>query len=71
MGQSNIRSAFQEHTIMIRSAATYYPSEADLPMKIAILYNEIAKVDYDIANDIPIEMLESENTAYGNEWRTY
>ena len=39
-------------------------------MKSAILDNNISKGDYDLANDIPIEMLESEETEYGNKWRT-
>ena len=40
-------------------------------MRIEILDNDITKGDYDIANEIPIEMLESEKTAYGNEGRKY
>ena len=51
---------------MLRSATTSDPSDAELPMNIEIMYNEIAKGDYDLANEIPIEMSESENIAYGN-----
>ena len=40
-------------------------------MKIAILDNDISKGYYDLSKKIPIEMLESEKTAYVNEWRTY
>ena len=56
---------------MLRSPATADPSHAELPMNIAILDNDTAKRDYEITNDTPIEISESEKTAYGNEWRTY
>ena len=56
---------------MIRAAATADPSDVELPTKIAIMDNEISKVDYDLANKIPINTSESDKTAYGNEWRTY
>ena len=56
---------------MLRAEATADPSDSEIPMKIAILYNEIAKGYYDIANKITVEMSESDDTSYGNEWRTY
>ena len=40
-------------------------------MKIAIMDNNIDKGDYYLANKIPIEMLDSNRTAYVNEWQTY
>ena len=43
----------------------------EIPIKIAIMDNKITKGDYDLANKIPIDMSESEKTAYGNEWRTF
>ena len=33
--------------------------------------NEISKGEYNLANKISIEMLESDNTSYVHEWRTY
>ena len=56
---------------MLRAAAASDPSEADLPMKIAMLDNKITKECYDLDKDIPIVMLESENTEYVYECRTY
>ena len=53
-GQSNIQLYRQAQAKMFRSEATYDPSDAELPMKIAILENEIVKEDYDLANNIPI-----------------
>ena len=40
-------------------------------MKIEIMYNNIAKGDYEQASYIPIDMSDSENNAYGNVWCTY
>ena len=56
---------------MLRAAATSYPSDADLPMRIAMLDNEITKECYDLDKDTPIEMLESDKTEYFYECRTY
>ena len=40
-------------------------------MNIALLDNDITKGNYEIANEIPIEILDSETAEYINEWRTY
>ena len=40
-------------------------------MKLAILENEIAQGDFEQAEDVPVEMTDSEKTQYSNEWRTY
>ena len=55
---------------MIRVAEIDNLSDMEIPIKIAIMDNKITKGDYDLANKIPIDMSESEKTAYGNEWRT-
>ena len=54
IGQSNIQESHWAKSSMLRSAATADPSDVELRMKITIMYNEIAKVDYDLANKIPI-----------------
>ena len=56
---------------MLRVEVTADPSYSDLPTKIAILNNNIAKGYYNLAKYITIEMLESDKTAYGNEWCIY
>ena len=61
--QYNIQTAFRTYVSMLRSAAT---SDPELPTKLEIPDNEIAKVDYDTANRISIKMSESKKTAYGN-----
>ena len=68
--QSNIQLDCQAQASMLRSASTADPSDVELPTKIAVMNSDISKGDYDIANKIPIEMSDSEKTAYGNEWRT-
>ena len=52
---------------MLRSAVTSDPSYADIPKKIAMMDIVISNGDYDLANEIPIEISDSEKTAYGNE----
>ena len=52
---------------MIKEADASYPSDPELPTKIAILDNKIAKGNYGLANEIPIEMSDSENMTYGND----
>ena len=49
---------------MIRSSETADPSDKDLPMKIAIFDKNIAKGDYNISNEILIEISDSERTTY-------
>ena len=52
--QSNIQEACRSQASMLRAAAIDDPSDANLPMKISILDNEIPKGDYDLSNEIPI-----------------
>ena len=66
MGQFNIQAACQSQESMLRAAVISNPSYAELPMNIDIIDNEIAKGDGDIAKDIPIEVWDSEMTAYVN-----
>ena len=70
MGQSNTQAAQRAHASMLRASSTADPSDAKIPTKIEVMDNAIAKGDYEPANNTPIEMSESENTEYGNEWRT-
>ena len=45
---------------MLRAVVIAKPSDAELPMNIEIIDNEITKVDDNIAKDIPIEVWDSE-----------
>ena len=48
---------------MFRAVATSNPSDVELPTKIAIMDSKIAKGGFDLATDIPIDMLDSEKIA--------
>ena len=65
-GQSSIQAALRAHEIMLRAASSADASDAELPMKIVILDNDVSKGNYDLSNKIPIYMSESEKTTYGN-----
>ena len=65
-----MQSALWSQAIMLRTASAANPSDAEIPMSIEIMDNKIFKGDYEISNNITIELLESEKTAYGNTWHT-
>ena len=71
MVQSNIQLARQSQSSVLKAEYASDPSDAELPMKIAILDNKIAKSDYELANETPIDILDSEKMVYGNGWRIY
>ena len=52
---------------MLREAAVADPKDAGLPMKFAILDNNIVKGYIELANKIRIRMYNSEKTEYGND----
>ena len=68
--QTNTQMSHKAQPITIKASATSNPLDENLTTKIAILDNEIAKGDYKLDNKIPIEMSNSEKTAYGNDWCT-
>ena len=47
------------------------PTDAELPMKISILENEITKGNYELINKIFVKIPNSEKTAHSHDWRTY
>ena len=68
--QSKIQASRRAQESILRAAATAEQLDAEISTKISIMENEITKGDYDLSNKIPIDMSESEKTAYGNEWNT-
>ena len=52
---------------MLREAAMADPKDTGLPMKLAIVDNDIVKGYIELANKIRIRMYNSENTEYGND----
>ena len=71
MGQSNIQPACWEQAKILRESASADPIYTEILTKIAILDNKITKGDYDLSNEISIDMPESDKTAYVNDWHTY
>ena len=55
---------------MLQQAVTA-GTDLEAPMKLAILQNEIAQADFDMAQEVPIKMSNSEKTQYSNSWCTY
>ena len=45
--------------------------DADAPMKLAILENEMAEGEFKRDTPVPIQITDSEETAHSNQWRTF
>jgi hypothetical protein len=45
--------------------------DPEAPMKLAILQNEMAQVEFEAAVDVPINLTNSKKTQWSNDWRTY
>ena len=69
-GQHNIRRARLIQQTMLEAAVTA-GTDADAPMRLAILGNEIAEGEFELTQEVPIEMTDSEKTQYNNAWRTF
>jgi hypothetical protein len=69
-GQANLQAArLVKQTILKVAVTTAVDPEA--PMKLAILNNAIAEGDFEKNVEVPIEMSDSEETQYSNEWRSH
>ena len=69
-GEANIYTARETQKIILEAAVTEGIDDA-APMKLVILGNAMAQVEYEANVDVPIVMTDSENTQSRNEWRTY
>jgi hypothetical protein len=69
-GEENLQRAHLLKQVILEAAATL-EADPDASMQLAILDNEIAEGNYKQNNEVPIEMSDSENTQYSNDWRTY
>ena len=67
--QANLQTAQRAQRAILVAAVT--AGEADAPMKLAILENEIAQGDFEAGEDVPIVLTDSEKAQHSNEWRTY
>jgi len=50
--------------------AVHDGQDMEAPMKLAVLQNEIAQAHFEIAQEVPIELNDSEKTQCSNAWRT-
>jgi hypothetical protein len=55
----------------VLEAAVTAETDPEVPMKLALLQNEIAEGDFQQHAEVPIELTDSEKTQYNNDWRTY
>ena len=69
-GQTNIQAARRAQETMLQ-AAVDAGTDVEAPMKLAMLQNEIAQGQFEMVQDVPIELTDSEKTQYSNAWRTY
>jgi hypothetical protein len=69
-GQANLQAAREAQQIILEAAVTA-GTDADAPMKLAILNNAIAEGEFEQAMEVPIDMSDSEKTQYSNKWRSY
>lgn len=69
-GIRNIQAARKQQEIVLEKAVSD-GTDPDAGMKLAILQNEIAQADYELSQEVPIELTDSEKTQYNNAWRTY
>jgi len=69
VGQANLQQAREAQRVILEAAVA--ANDADAPMKLAILNNEIAQGDFEQNEEVPIVTSESEKTQYSNDWRSY
>jgi hypothetical protein len=68
--QAKLSVAHEQQCILLE-AAVAAQLDADAPMKLAVLENEIVQAEFEVSEDVPIELTDSEKTQHSNEWRTY
>ena len=70
-GQANIQAARRTQEALLQADIDAGTGDDDTPLKLAMLQNEIAEGQFDMAQDVPTELTDSEKTQYSNQWRTY
>jgi hypothetical protein len=69
-GQLNIQRAQKSQETILK--ATMTPGiDLEAPIKLAVLQNEIAQGELSANIEVPVELNDSENTQFSNEWCTY
>ena len=69
-GQTNLQQARRVRETLLNQAVVD-GTDAEAPMDLAYLQNEIAQAEFEMAQDVAIEMTDQEKTRYSNAWRSY
>jgi hypothetical protein len=71
-GQLKIQLARKyQQTILQAAVAAGMDVDVDALMKLVILQNEIAKVEFAANIEVPVELTNSKKTEFSSEWRNY
>ena len=68
--QMNLQAA-RHAQLLLLEALVDSRVDPEAPMKLAVLQNEMAQVEFEAAVDVPIDLTNSEKTQWSNDWRTY
>ena len=68
--QVNLQAA-RHMQLLLLQALVDSGVDPEAPMKLAVLQNEMAQVEFEAAVDVPIDLTNSEKTQWSNNWRTY
>ena len=66
--QINLQTARTAQEAILQAAVTA-GQDANAPMNLAILQNEIAQANFEQQQEVPIELTDAEKTQHSNEWR--
>jgi hypothetical protein len=69
-GQVNLQTVHHAQEAILMKAVDE-KKDPEAPIKLAVLQNEIAQAQFEIQQEIPIELTDSEKTQYSNAWCTY
>ena len=68
--QMNLQAARHVQLLLLQ-ALVDSRVDPEAPMKLAVLQNEMAQVEFEAAVDVPIDLTDSKKTQWSNDWRTY
>ena len=68
--QQNLQTA-REQQLQMMQAALEEGNDPELPVRIALLQNQIAEAELEEDEDVPVVLSDAEKTQWNSEWRTY
>ena len=69
--QNNLLRAKLQKLSTIQSDIVANPTDADLPIKLAEAENEVAQLQFEISEDLEVQMSEHEKSEYRSDGKTY